>query len=121
VDLLTAHREATEWGGPEDFIFCRSDGRPLADYLREQVLYPVLQATGIKRKARENGFHAFRHASRSILYEITRDIELVKRFLRHSGISTTSNSYVHPLELTNEATEAMANVFLGVEEAKGVQ
>lgn len=82
---------------------------------------PVLQAAGIKRKARENGFHAFRHAAGSILYEITRDIELVKRFPRHSRISTTSDIYVHPLGLTNEATEAMANVFLAVEEAKGVQ
>jgi len=116
--LLTAHREATEWGRPEDFIFCRSDGRPLdPDYLREQVLYPVLHVAGINRKARENVFHAFRHATGSILYEITRDIELVKRFLRHSRISTTSEIYVHPIGLTNEATEAMANVFLGVEEA----
>lgn len=122
VDLLTGHRESTEWRGQEDFIFCRSDGRPLdPDYLREQILYPVLQAAGIRRKARENGFHAFRHAAGSILYEITRDIEMVKRFLRHSRISTTSDIYVHPLGLTSEATEAMANVFLAVEEAKGVQ
>ena len=91
------------------------------DGSREQVLYPVLEAAGIKRKARENGFHAFRHAAGSILYEITRDIELVKRFLRHCRISTTSDIYVHPLGLTNEATAAMANVFLAVEEAKGVQ
>jgi hypothetical protein len=54
-------------------------------------------------------------------YEITRDIGLVKRFLRHSRISATSDIYVHTLGLTNEATEAMANVFLAVEEAKGVQ
>lgn len=81
------------------------------------MLYPVLHVAGINRKARENVFHAFRHATGSILYEITRDIELVKRFLRHSRISTTSEIYVHPIGLTNEATEAMANVFLGVEEA----
>jgi hypothetical protein len=55
--------------GAHTFGQANSDGRPLdPDYLREQVLYPVLQAAGIKRKARENGFHAFRHAAGSILY-----------------------------------------------------
>jgi hypothetical protein len=78
LHLWYARREATEWGGPEDLIFSCSDGGPLdPDYLREYILYPVLQVAGIKRKDRENGFHAFRYTAGSILYEITRDIELV--------------------------------------------
>jgi hypothetical protein len=57
----------------------------------------------------------------SIVFEIKRDIELVKRFLRHNRIGTTSGIYVHPLGLTNEATKATPNVFLAIEEVKGVQ
>ncbi|HEX3230339.1 MAG TPA: hypothetical protein VHQ95_15290 [Pyrinomonadaceae bacterium] len=53
---------------------------------------------------------------------MTRDIEMVKRFLRHSRISTTSDIYVHPAPAVSaEATEAMASVFLGVSEVEGVQ
>jgi integrase len=40
-------------------------------------------------KKRQNGFHAFRHAAGSLLYEITHDLQMAKEFLRHTRISTT--------------------------------
>ena len=53
---------------------------------------------------------------------MTRDIEMVKRFLRHSRISTTSDIYVHRAPIVSaEATQTMANVFLGISEVDGVQ
>jgi integrase len=123
ADLLAKQRDGSGWDADEHFIFCRSDGRPLdPDHLRREVLYPALEKAAIPRRSRENGFHAFRHAAGSILYEITRDVELVKKFLRHSRISTTSDVYVHHSgAVAAEGAEAMASVFLGASEAEGIQ
>jgi hypothetical protein len=79
AELLTAHRQQSSWSREEHFIFCRGNGRPLdPDRLRREV--PALEKADIERQPREHGFQAFRHAARSILYEMTKDIELVKRF-----------------------------------------
>ena len=62
----------------------------------------------------------FRHAAASNHYEMTRHIELVKRFLGHRRISKTSDIHVHPdADVTEEATQAGADVFLGGAQAKG--
>jgi hypothetical protein len=53
---------------------------------------------------------------------MTRDIELVKRFLRHTRIGTTSDIYVHPSDtVALEAVDVMANVYFEVKEVEGVQ
>ena len=71
---------------------------------------------------RESGVHALRHSAGTILYEMTRDLELVKRFPRHSRIGTTSDIYVHPSDaMAVEAVDAMVNVYFKVEEIDGVQ
>ena len=76
--ICYAHREAAEFDGPEiSFSAAQMVGGLILITCEREVLYPVLQAAGIKRKPREIGFHAFRHAG-SILCEIKRDIELVK-------------------------------------------
>ena len=123
TERLLAHREASDWSRDEDFIFCRGDGRPFdSDHVREVVLYPALRAAEIKIVPRESGVHALRHSAGTILYEMTRDIELVKRFLRHTRIGTTSDIYVHPREaIAIEAVNAMASVYFRVKEVEGVQ
>jgi integrase len=123
TERLLAHREASAWSRDEDFIFCRDDGRPFdSDHVRAQVLYPALKAAGITIVPRESGVHALRHSAGTILYEMTRDIELVKRFLRHSRIGTTSDIYVHPSDtVALEAVEAMAGVYFEVNQVEGVQ
>jgi integrase len=105
----------------EDFIFTRSDGRPHdPDLFREQVLYPALKAAGILIKKRQNGFHAFRHAAGSLLYEITHDLQMAKEFLRHTRISTTSDIYLHVGEaVRREATQALADLLIGQDDGKG--
>ena len=51
------------------------------------------------------------HSAGTILYEMTRDLELVKRFLRHTRIGTTSDIYVHPSEtVAIEAVNGMTSV-----------
>lgn len=118
--LFEKAREQAEWNRDKDFIFCRKDGRPYtADFVRTQILHPAMDAAKIPRVKRESGMHVLRHSAGTILYELTRDIELVKRFLRHSRISTTSDIYVHPSDLVAaEAVQAMAGVYFQVE---GVQ
>ena len=120
TERLQAHREGSAWSRDEDFIFCRGDGRPFdSDHVREVVLYPALRAAGIAIVPRESGVHALRHSAGTILYEMTRDLELVKRFMRHTRIGTTSDIYVHPNEaIAVEAVEAMSSVYF---EVKGVQ
>lgn len=114
TDLLTDRQ-----GNQDEFIFHRPDGRPLdPDHMRRVVLYPTLRAAEIEVKKRQSGFHAFRHTAGSILWEMTRDIELVKRFLRHSRIGTTSDIYLHVGEsVQGEATATLAGVLL----AEGIQ
>ena len=122
-ERLLAHREVATWGRDEDFIFCRDDGRPFdSDHVRAQVLYPALKAAGIPIVPRESGVQALRHSAGTILYEMTRDLEVVKRILRHSRIGTTSDIYVHPSDAVSlEAVDAMANVYFKVKEVGGVQ
>lgn len=56
------------------------------------------------------------------MYLMTRDLEQVKRFLRHSRIGTTSDVYLHDPEeaATSEAIEAMAKVYFEVQEVEVV-
>ena len=105
---------AERQGRAEEYIFSRPDGRPLdADHMRRQVLYPALRAAGIEILPRQNGFHAFRHTAGSLLYELTRDLQMVKGFLRHSRIATTSDIYLHVNEsVQGEATATLASVLL---------
>jgi integrase len=122
LELLTGLQERVQ-GREGQFIFSRPDGTPLdPDRLRRLVLYPALDEAGIERRSRENGFYALRHSAGSLLYLMTRDLEQVKRYLRHSRIGTTSDIYLHDPEeaATSEAIEAMAKVYFEVQEAEGV-
>jgi site-specific recombinase XerD len=106
----------------EDFIFCREGTSYTADHIRERVIRPAMMAAGIEIVKHESGIHVLRHSAGTILYEMTRDIELVKRFLRQSRISTTSDIYVHAdSSIAAEAIDAMAQVYFGVKEVEGVQ
>lgn len=124
AELLKTARSEARWSGATDYIFCRQDtGAPLdQDHLRRVVLYPSLKAAGIER-VKGQAFHALRHAAGSILYEMTRDIEAVKDFLRHSRINTTSDIYVHTSnEVRAEGPAMVAQAFFrNVHEVEGVQ
>ena len=109
-DILLEHRHRSRFTEQGDFIFCKGDGTPYdPGYLRNKVLYPALDAAGIKRSPRTHGFHLFRHSAGSIIHAITRDLKQAQELLGHAHISTTSDIYVHlDAKVAEEATELLA-------------
>jgi integrase len=106
VDAFRVQQRISEFTQPDDFVFARRDGSPYdPDGVRENVLYPALNAAGIERKPRQHGFHLFRHFCGSIVYDKTGDIRLAKDALAHSRIATTSDIYVHTEEVPAEVAE----------------
>ena len=96
VQILNNWRTLSAFNKPGDFIFCRPDGGPAnPDYLRKKVLYPALDAAGIKRGNRTHGFHLFRHSAGSIVHNQTGSLKKAQRLLGHARIDTTANTYVH--------------------------
>jgi len=90
---LVKHLEGSKNIGPDDFVFCRSDGDPRPhdpDGLRREVLYPVLDRCDIKRTPRADGFHAFRRATSKYLREAA-GLEAVQ--LGHERMTTTDEHY----------------------------
>ena len=119
VNVLRYLWRQSRYSKPEDFVFCRMDGRPYdPDMIRESVLYPAMDRAGIKRQDRSHGFHIFRHTAGSIVHTATGNLKLIQEFLGHSRISTTSDIYVHvPETMTGQATEIMVkeiNLAFGV-------
>jgi len=84
TETLRNHREKSSHPGPDDFVFCKSDGSPLdPDVLRKDILYPILDRLGIPRKKGASGFHTFRHSAASIVNEQTGNLKLAQKFLEH--------------------------------------
>jgi len=113
-NILLDHRQNTRYTDAEDFIFCKADGSACdPDHLRNQVLYPALQAAGIKRASRSHGFHLFRHSAGSIVHSLTRDLKQAQELLGHAHVSTTSDIYVHlDDEVAKETVEALARAII---------
>ncbi len=98
-----------------DFIFCKPDGSPHEPTgLRRDVLYPMLDRSGIQRQARSSGFHAFRHAAASFINAQTGNLKLAQKFLGHADLSTTADIYTHTLEKSEqEAADAVERAIFG--------
>jgi len=112
--MLSEHREQSRFNSDEDFIFCRPDGRPYdPNFLRKLVLYPALEAAGIKCRKHTHGFHLFRHSGATMLAEITRDPLIVRDMLRHSQLSTTAG-YVKPGGMANGASDLLLEAIFGI-------
>jgi integrase len=102
ASALTDRLRVSQRIGPEDFVFCKSDGRPLhPDVVRKDVLYPVLDRLGIARTARGSGFHAFRHAAASLINDRTGDIKLAQKVLGHTNPTMTANVYTPHMPTRN--------------------
>ena len=83
--VLTRHLEQSSRIGPNDFVFCDSDGVPLnPDVLRRDVLYPAIERLRLPRLSRSAGFHAFRHSAASFINAQTGNLKLAQRLLGHS-------------------------------------
>jgi integrase len=112
--LLASHRGRASFQAEGDFIFCRSDGRPLNQSALRNHLYQVMDRLEIPRTNGKYGYHIFRHTAGTLLYSKSRDLKLVQGMLRHSDISTTSDIYVHLNDdVLGEGTTILADEILG--------
>lgn len=113
--VLSELRQRSHHIGPQDFIFCKSDGSPLnPDVLRRDVLYPALDRLRIPRLKGASGFHAFRHTAGSVIEERTGRLKLAQRLLRHSNVSTTADTYTHTSRQSErEAAIALERAYFG--------
>jgi integrase len=112
--LLVKYRERSEFSSPGDFIFCQPDGIPLRQSSIRRLLQSAMDKVGIQRGRYTHGFHIFRHTAGSLMYVHSRDLKMVQDALGHSGISTTSDVYVHLDGATvAEGTESLAEMIFG--------
>ena len=94
--VIMAHRGVSQFKGPDDFVFCQTDGTPVVPYsLRRCGIYPALKAAGVQYVKRALGCHAFRHLVGSVIHKETGSLKLAQEQLGHSNISITGDIYVH--------------------------
>lgn len=113
AEAILMHKAHSQFQADTDFLFCRPDGLPLVPTVVRTHLYKAMDRAGIKRRAREFGFHIFRHTAGTLLYARSRDLKLVQGTLGHSQISTTSDVYVHlDPSIVGEGAEILAEEIL---------
>jgi integrase len=115
VRTLTAHQENSEFKGPEDFVFCQGDGKPIdPDSLRRLGIYPAMKKAGVPFQNRPSGCHAFRRFVASLIHKQTGSLKLAQQQLGDSTISTTADIYTSvDEEQVAETAEALGKVFCG--------
>ena len=57
VEMLLMHRASSQYTAPDDYVFCRSDGKPLNEDAARRKLNKALVVAGVPHV----GFHSFRH------------------------------------------------------------
>lgn len=98
VEALKAHLAGSRFQRPDDFIFTNSHGRPLHEgFMGDEILYPAMDAAGIKRQKHKHGWHIFRHTAATGAHARSRDLKLVQEMLGHATYRTTE-LYVHKTE-----------------------
>jgi integrase len=115
AQVLDDHLRVSRHIGQADPIFCKGDGKSLhPDVLRKDVLYSILDRSGISRQFRASGFHTFRHSAASFINEQTGNIKLAQKMLGHSNLSTTADIYTHTsLASDREAATAIEREIFG--------
>jgi site-specific recombinase XerD len=106
--------EESEFRGPDDFLFHRSDGRSVEPKVfREDILYPAMKRAGILVESRATGLHLFRHTAGSLLNKKTADLKRVQVQLGHADIGTTADVYTHvDLETVHQNATDLESIFL---------
>lgn len=90
-----------DWGRIGEFIALTSTGNHLYGDRLPETLRQMARAAGISKKVH---LHMLRHtfASRALSPEIGVDVGTVSKWMGHSKIATTYNTYVHILEETEK-------------------
>jgi integrase len=114
-EILANHKRKSLNSQPEDFVFCKPDGDFFnQDFLRKDVLYPILDRLNIARPKRSAGFHCFRHSAASLTNNQTGNLKLAQNLLGHSNLSTTADIYTHTsTEAQREASEILEQAVFG--------
>jgi integrase len=98
VESLKAHLAGSQFQRPDDFIFTNTSGRPLHEgFVRDENLYPAMDAAGVKRQKHKHGWHIFRHTAATGAHAHSRNLKLVQEMLGHATYRTTE-LYVHKTE-----------------------
>ena len=75
------------------YVFCKSDGSPLAYTAKRDLLRTLCEPAGVK----PFGFHAIRHPVVSILNDSGKaTLSQIQKFLRHRR-PTTTETYLHTI------------------------
>ena len=96
------------------------DGNVIAQsFLRENILYPVLERLKFPRDGRS--LHAFRHTAASVMGQSGASPAVVGSVLRHQdGGALASKTYIHPLGTDEvDAMDKLAATFCGSPRKKG--
>jgi integrase len=121
IQVLLAHRCGSSFRGPNDFVFCQADGKPIdPDYLRRYGIYPALKAAGIPYVKRFSGCHAFRHLVGSIIHKETGSLKMAQEQLGHSNVGTTGDIYVHTDDEQVDRSARILGNALGISCGKSV-
>jgi integrase len=97
-DRLAAHRRATPFAAPTDWVFVTSRGTSLGERnVARRVLKKAADATGLNDGGRAPlRFHDLRHTFAShLIVDLGLDVAQVSRILGHASITITLDVYTH--------------------------
>jgi integrase len=98
ADLLAAHKQASPFAAPSDWVFATSRGTP---YGQRNVSRRVLQSAARAAALDDEGwpalrFHDLRHTFAShLIVDLELDVAQVSRILGHARITITLDTYTH--------------------------
>lgn len=91
IDAIKHHIEINYKGNDEEFVFASSKGTPLSYRNFNRSINSVYN----KAKINASGFHILRHTMASLMFAKKIDIKYISKFLGHSGVQITYDTYVH--------------------------
>lgn len=113
IQTLLSHKARSVFTEPDDFVFCREDGRWLDDgCLRKCVLNPAIKAAGIAQKPFVHSFHSFRHTAATLIYHHHKDVKASQTYLGHRTPRTT-DIYLHDNKADPEAAATLERLVFG--------
>lgn len=78
-------------GNEEEFVFASNVGKPLSYRNFNRSINSVYK----KAEIDASGFHILRHTMASLMFAKKIDIKYISKFLGHSGVQITYDTYVH--------------------------
>jgi integrase len=101
---------------PYNLLFANTKGKPWkADNLLVHHLHPLLKRVGIQR----TGFHAFRHASATILDRMKAPLKVRQQRMGHASAEITLSRYTHVIDEDARAVAASFDQFIGPSKPSG--